>query len=438
MKNKNSVTIVGAGSSRTPALVGSLISKKNDYPLKKLVFYDIHKSRLDMQQAYITMMMNKHCPDVELLFTTDKQQAYENVDFIFCQMRAGMFEMRSLDEKIPLKHGLIGQETCGPGGFAYGMRSIGAMVDMVNDVRKYSPNAWILNYTNPAAIVGLALKMKFPDDQRILNICDQPYTMLKSFSKILEVSQYDVSPRYFGLNHFGWFSNLYHDGVDLLPKLKSFLTEHDFKPFNAEQRAQSWLDTYLNVNRMLKIMPEFVPNTYLQYYFFAPELVENMDPNFTRADEARQGREKEVFDLMQRATNGETDLPLLIGEVHGHMMVETAQSIAYDLNNEFVLMVPNKDRVIANLDPDMLIEVTCQLGAEGAKPYPVGELDLFYKTMIDNQYAYERLTCEAFFEQNKQKAIQALTLNRSVVNPQQALAVLDDLAAANHEYWTLN
>ena len=120
-------------------------------------------------------------------------------------MRVGGSEYRSYDEKIPLKYGIIGQETCGPGGFAYGMRSIGDMIEMVNDVRKFSKETWVLDYTNPAAIVGLALQTVFPDDKRLMSICDQPYSMLKTFSQILNVPQKDLKPRYFGLNHFGWF-----------------------------------------------------------------------------------------------------------------------------------------------------------------------------------------------------------------------------------------
>ncbi|MDN6385756.1 MAG: 6-phospho-alpha-glucosidase, partial [Alkalibacterium sp.] len=120
------------------------------------------------------MLFKEEAPEVELIYTTDKEVAYKDVDFVFCQMRTGGFAMREKDEKIPLSLGVIGQETCGPGGFAYGLRSIRDMEEMVKDVRRLSPDAWILNYTNPAAIVALALDKLFPEENRILNICDQP------------------------------------------------------------------------------------------------------------------------------------------------------------------------------------------------------------------------------------------------------------------------
>src|SRR5690625_309173 len=282
------VTIVGAGSTRTPALIGSLVNYKERFPLKKLILFDIDEDRMKVQEDYIRLTLEKYYPGVELIFTDNEDEAYIDVDYVFVQMRVGGFEMRSHDEKIPLKYGLVGQETCGPGGFAYGMRSIKPMIHMVEKIREHNEDAWILNYTNPAAIVGLALNKVFPQDDKILNMCDQPYSMIKSFAKILGVDMYDIEPRYFGLNHFGWFTKLYNakTGEDLLPKLKKYLRSHEFRPYNAEQRDQSWLDTYKNVNRMMEYFPEYLPNTYLQYYCFADDIAKASIREFTSAEEA--------------------------------------------------------------------------------------------------------------------------------------------------------
>ena len=440
-RKKQVVTIVGAGSTRIPALIGSLINYKDRFPLRKIVLFDINLSRVEAMQDYIRLVLEKHCPEVEVVFTDDEDKAYIDTDYVFCNMRAGNFDMRGLDEKIPLKYDLVGQETCGPGGFAYGMRSINAMIHMVKKVREYSKDAWILNYTNPAAIVAVALDKVFPDDKRILNICDQPYSMIKSFAKILDVNMYDIEARYFGLNHFGWFTNLYYapTGEDLLPKLKEFLMQgNEFKPYNAEQREASWLKTYKNVNKIMSFFPEYLPNTYLQYYFFPDEISKDSNPNYTRADEALNGREKEVLELCKKAkeNNSIEDLPLLVGAVHGNMMVEVAESIAYDLKKVFVVMLRNEG-VISNLPADAMIEVAGKLTKYGMVPYRFGEIGTFYKGLIEGQYAYEKLTVEACLESNYEKALQALTLNRTVVNPVKAKAVLDDLMEANKEYWYL-
>ena len=438
-REKHIITIAGAGSARVPALVGNLIEMKERFPLSKIIFFDIDNERMGKMEAYDRLVLKTFWPEVEVVFTTDMDEAYSHTDFVFCQMRVGKGEMRSYDEKLPLKYGLIGQETCGPGGFSYGMRSLGAMREMVEKVRSYSKDTWILNYTNPAAIVAYGLERMFPDDKRILNLCDQPFSLMKSFAKILDVPQEQLRARYFGLNHFGWFTDLFDiSGKNYFDQLKSYLRDHDFKPFNAEQRAKSWLDTYVRVNKYLQYFDEYVPTTYLQYYMFPDEIVAESDPNYTRVDEARDTREREVFETCAQA-EGKTSMdgiPMLSNQVFGKLMVEVAESIAYDLHNEFIVLVKNNG-LIPNFEEDAIVEVAGTIGKGGAQGYYFGEIGTFYKGLMENQYAYEKLTVEAFMEKNYTKALQALTLNRTVIDPQKAKAILDDFQAVSTDYWTL-
>ena len=438
-REKHIITIAGAGSARVPALVGNLIEMKERFPLSKIIFFDIDNERMGKMEAYDRLVLKTFWPEVEVVFTTDMDEAYSHTDFVFCQMRVGKGEMRSYDEKLPLKYGLIGQETCGPGGFSYGMRSLGAMKEMVEKVRSYSKDTWILNYTNPAAIVAYGLERMFPDDKRILNLCDQPFSLMKSFAKILDVPQEQLRARYFGLNHFGWFTDLFDiSGKNYFDQLKSYLRDHDFKPFNAEQRAKSWLDTYVRVNKYLQYFDEYVPTTYLQYYMFPDEIVAESDPNYTRVDEARDTREREVFETCALA-EGKTSMdgiPMLSNQVFGKLMVEVAESIAYDLHNEFIVLVKNNG-LIPNFEEDAIVEVAGTIGKGGAQGYYFGEIGTFYKGLMENQYAYEKLTVEAFMEKNYTKALQALTLNRTVIDPQKAKAILDDFQAVSADYWTL-
>lgn len=440
MKRKSHIiTIAGAGSARVPALLGNLIEYKDRFPVRKIIMYDIDNERMGQMEAYDRLVLKSYYPEVEVVFTTDADIAYSKTDFIFCQMRVGKGEMRSYDEKIPLKYGLVGQETCGPGGFSYGMRSLQGMKEMVEKVRSYSKDTWILNYTNPAAIVALGLDRMFPDDKRILNLCDQPYSLLKSYAKILEVAQEELVPKYFGLNHFGWFTDLKDkSGKDLFEKLRKYLKNHEFQPFNAEQRAKSWLDTYVRVNKYMKFFDEYIPTTYMQYYMFADEIVEESNPEYTRADEAKDGREKEVFETCKLVEGKGTmeNIEMLTNSVFGKLMVEVAESIAYDLNNPFVVMVKNNG-LITNFPAEAIVEVDGTIGKNGAKGNYVGEIKPFYKGLMEGQYAYELLTVEAFIEKNYTKALQALTLNRTVVNPIKAKLVLDDLMSVSKDFWVL-
>lgn len=142
-----------------------LADNKDLFPLKRICLYNIRSEHQDIVGEYGKILVREYYPELEeFIYTTDETVAFENVDFALMQIRAGMIEMREKDEKIPLKHGCVGQETCGAGGFAYGLRSVPEIIDLIKKIRKQSPEAWILNYSNPAAIVAEATKRVFPDD----------------------------------------------------------------------------------------------------------------------------------------------------------------------------------------------------------------------------------------------------------------------------------
>lgn len=436
-KEAYNIVIVGGGSTWTPGILKALTKHKEKLPLKKVTLYDIDKERQETIGEFGIVLFKEEYPEVEFSYTTDKKNAYTDVDFVFCQMRTGGYPMREKDEHIPLSMGVIGQETCGPGGFAYGIRSIKDMVEMVKDVREYSPEAWILNYTNPAAIVAYALKKVFPDDKKIINICDQPVNLLRSYGRLLGRSYENWEPVYFGLNHFGWFKNIYDEnGNDIVPEIKKITSEKGFLPADAEQRDQSWLDTYAVVEDMLKDFPDYLPNTYLQYYLYPEYKLKKLDPDYTRANEVMDGREKRVFAECRRiAENGTAkDSSVVHNDAHGDMIIEVAESIAHNRHRYFIVMVENNG-LIENLPDDAMVEVTATLGINGPRPYGVGKIETFYKGLIENQYAYERLTVEACLEGSYTKALQALTLNRTVVDAKKARKVLDALIEANKGYW---
>nr|WP_318382268.1 6-phospho-alpha-glucosidase [uncultured Enterobacter sp.] len=437
MKKTFNIVLVGGGSTWTPGLLKALCKLKARLPLKKLVMFDVNEERQAVIGEYAKVLFREEYPELEFIYTGDKEVAFADMDFIFCQMRTGGYAMREKDEKIPLSLGVIGQETCGAGGFAYGMRSIRDMIQLVEDVRARSPQAWILNYTNPAAIVADALNQRFPDDDRILNICDQPVNLLRSYGRLLGRNPENFDPVYFGLNHFGWFTHLYDEnGVDLAPELKAIIANNGFKPADAEQRDQSWLDTYSAVADMLHDFPDYLPNTYLQYYLYPEYKFSKLDPDFTRANEVINGREKRVFEECRIAVaEGTTkNVKVVHNDAHGDMIVELAEAIAFNLKKKFIVMLENNG-LVENLDDDVMVEVTAEVGVNGPRPYGVGKIPTFYKGMIEQQFAYERLTVEAWFEGSYTKALQALTLNRTIVDAKKARNVLDALIEANKGYW---
>ena len=438
MKAPYAISIVGGGSRYTPGILRMLVAEKGRFPLRKITLYDNEAERQDKVGAYGKILFQEYYPECEIIVTNDAKTAFEDIDFAFMQIRAGRMKMREMDEKIALRHGCLGQETCGAGGFAYGMRSIPAVCDIIKDIRKYSPEAWVLNYSNPAAIVAEALRREFPDDKRILNICDQPENIVRSASRSLGCDFHLLDPVYFGLNHYGWFTHLYNveTGEDLLPKLREIIHERGFLPQDAEQRDQSWLDTYGYVQQMMEDFPEFLPNSYDQYYLYPYYKLEHLNPEYTRTDEVRNGREKRVFEECNKIIEAGTTKGLvdIHEDAHAEFMIDVAMDIAYNRNNRHIIITENNG-LIANMQDDAMVEVAAELGANGPRPMGVGNIPTFYKGLLEQQVAYEKLTVDAYFEHSYQKALQALTLNRLINDAKKAREVLDKLIEANGDYF---
>lgn len=438
---KYNVVIVGGGSRYTPGILRMLVSQKERFPIGRLVLYDIEKDRQEKIGKYGDILFKEYYPELdEFIYTTDKEEAYKDLDFAFVQIRAGRLKMREQDEKIALRHNCIGQETCGPGGFAYGMRSVPAMIEIIKDIRKYSKDAWILNYSNPAAIVAEATKRVFEGDEKIINICDMPVGIMASYAKILGLDYHDLEPRYFGLNHFGWFTNVLNKetGEDYLPKLREILkTPHDLVE---EGSDQSWKDTFTFMSKMIKDSDEYLPNTYLQYYLYPQHILKNENPEYTRANEVMDGNEKQVHEMCDKVielgkikgTEFEPDPNSMDG--HAGYIVDLAYAISHNTGEIFLCMHENNG-TIENLSSGMMLESPVRVGINGVEPLTVGPVKTFYKGLLENQYAYEKLTVDANLEGSYQKAVQALTLNRVVDDFDKAKELLDDYIKVNKDYW---
>ncbi|MDU7650223.1 MAG: 6-phospho-alpha-glucosidase [Anaerococcus vaginalis] len=438
---KYNVVIVGCGSRYTPGILRMLVSQKERFPIGRLVLYDIEKDRQEKIGQYGDILFKEYYPELdEFIYTTDKEEAYKDLDFAFVQIRAGRLKMREQDEKIALRHNCIGQETCGPGGFAYGMRSVPAMIEIIKDIRKYSKDAWILNYSNPAAIVAEATKRVFEGDEKIINICDMPVGIMASYAKILGLDYHDLEPRYFGLNHFGWFTNVLNKetGEDYLPKLREILKT----PQNLieEGSDQSWKDTFTFMSKMIKDSDEYLPNTYLQYYLYPEHILKNENPEYTRANEVMDGNEKQVHEMCDKVielgkikgTEFEPDPNSMDG--HAGYIVDLAYVISHNTGEIFLCMHENNG-TIENLSSRMMLESPVRVGLNGVEPLTVGPVKTFYKGLLENQYTYEKLTVDANLEGSYQKAVQALTLNRVVDDFDKAKELLDDYIKVNKDYW---
>ncbi len=435
---KFSIVIAGGGSTFTPGIVLMLLDNLDKFPIRKIKFYDNDKERQDTIAKACKIILREKASDIEFLASTDPEEAFTDVDFVMAHIRVGKYKMRELDEKIPLKHGVVGQETCGPGGISYGMRSIGGILEILEYMEKYSPNAWMLNYSNPAAIVAEATRRLKPNS-KILNICDMPIGIEGHMAEIAGLkSRKDMIVKYFGLNHFGWWSSITDkEGNDLMPKIKEHVLKHGYE-VNVDENQhtdESWNDTFRKAKDILALDKEYLPNTYLKYYFFPDYVVEHSDKEYTRANEVMDGREKFVFGECRKVIErGSTEGCELHIDEHASYIVDLARAIAYNTQERMLLIVENNG-AIENFDKTGMVEIPCLVGNNGPEPVRIGTIPQFQKGLMEQQVSVEKLVVEAWIEKSYQKLWQAITLSKTVPSAKVAKEILDDLIEVNREYW---
>lgn len=438
MINKYSLVIAGGGSTFTPGIIGMVLDNLQKFPIRSIKLYDNDQERQAKIGGAMEIILKERHPEIDFLYTTDPKEGFTDVDFVLAQLRVGKYEMRDKDEKIPLKHGVFGQETCGPGGIAYGMRSIGGVLEIIDYMEKYSPDAWMLNYSNPAAIVAEATRRLKPDS-KVINICDMPIDLMYKMADMVGLKEWqELDFSYYGLNHFGWFTKITDkDGNDLLPQIKEHVSKTGFADGigSGQHIEESWIETFTKAKDVYALDPETIPNTYLKYYFYPDFVMEHTDPNHTRVDEVREHREKDVFSMCQSIIDAGTAKDVEIElDAHATYIVDLARALAENTKERFLLIVPN-DGAVANFDPTAMVEIPCLVGKDGFEKISQGYIPQFQKGLMEQQVSVEKLVVEAWIEGSYLKLWQALTLSSTVPSAKVAKDILDDLIEANKEFW---
>ncbi|MGL4510727.1 6-phospho-alpha-glucosidase [Cetobacterium sp.] len=437
---KFSILIAGGGSTFTPGIILMLLDNLEKFPIRQIKMYDNDAKRQAKIGDACAILLKERAPEIEFSYSTKPEEAFTDIDFVMAHIRVGKYPMRELDEKIPLKHGVVGQETCGPGGVAYGMRSIGGVIELIDHMEKYSPNAWMLNYSNPAAIVAEATRRLKPNS-KVLNICDMPIGIEVRMAEILGLdSRKDMDIMYYGLNHFGWWKSIKDKaGNDLMPALKEHVAKYGYveKKGDSQHTDASWCDTFAKAKDVFAVDPTTLPNTYLKYYLFPDYVVEHSNKEYTRANEVMDGREKFVFGecdkIVKNKTSNNTELHI---DEHASYIVDLARAIAFNTKEKMLLIVENNGAIV-NFDPTAMVEIPCIVGNTGPEPLVVGAIPQFQKGLMEQQVSVEKLTVEAWIEGSYQKLWQALTMSKTVPSASVAKAILDDLIEANKGYWPI-
>ena len=271
MEKKESVKIVtiGGGSSYTPELVEGFINRYDTLPIKELCLVDIPegKEKLETVGALAQRMVKKAGLHMKVTLSYDRREALKGADFVTTQMRIGRLPARILDERIPISHGMIGQETNGAGGMFKAFRTIPVILDIVKDIQEICPDAWLINFTNPAGMVTEAI-YRYTDFKRAIGLCNVPVNMVSGFAKMLNAKEEDVTMEIQGVNHFIFATDVFVNGVSRFDELLD-------RYANLKEEDTIQMKNFVS----LPYSPSFIkglkaiPCPYHNYYFYTKEVV---------------------------------------------------------------------------------------------------------------------------------------------------------------------
>ena len=408
------IAVIGGGSTYTPELIEGFVGYYDELPVERIALMDISEERLKIVGDLVQRMLGDL--PVKLVRTTDRREAIEGADFVVAQMRVGGLAARALDEQIPIKHGVLGQETTGPGGFAKALRTVPVMLDVARDVVRYAPDAWLLNFTNPAGLVTEAI-MRHTDAQ-VIGLCNVPINMQISIAKFLNVPTERVELQYVGLNHLSWARALV-DGRDVT---RDVLEMH-------------WGSAGGQVDADFLHALGLIPNYYLRYFAHPDRILrEQLTAEETRA-EYLQGVEAELLELYADPTLKEK--PALLetrgGAHYSTAAVRLIRAIAQDRHEVHIVNVRN-DQSIPDLPADAVVEVPAVVGKSGPHPLVQGQLPPAIRGLATAVKAYEELTIEAAVTGGEETAIMALFTHPLVPSWEVATNLWHDLKAAHQVY----
>jgi 6-phospho-beta-glucosidase len=426
------IAVIGGAGVRTPLLVGGLTD--SDLPIEQIALYDVDQARLAAIGAVATRMASKG----RVALCTSLAECVAWADVVFTSIRVGGIEQRIHDEAVAQRHGIVGQETVGPAGFAMAMRAIPPMVRYAGEIAAAAPRAWIVNFTNPVGMVTEAMRTV---SDRVIGICDTPTELFEEVARVLGLDSGACYFDYFGLNHLGWLREVYSGGEPQLHRLW--------------QDAASLQKVYkvpLFDAASLKAL-KLLPTEYVYYYDQPTRAFDNVRRAGRSRGQAIEELTRALFEnLADPAVDAVTCYTsYLRTRSAGYMQIESGsdapsmpapstglsgydrialgvlRAMHFNTNTIIPLSVANHGN-IACLRPDDVVEVPCVVNANGARPLHVGRIPERVVSLLTRVKEYERLTVRAALGPSTDAAREALAHNPLVPDAHTADRLIADLS----------
>lgn len=428
MKNGIKIATIGGGSSYTPELVDGFIKRFRTLPVRELWLVDVpqgeEKMRIVAQLA--RRMVEKAGVAMEIHTTLNRREALEGADFVTTQLRVGQLQARIKDERIPLSHGILGQETNGAGGLFKGMRTIPVIMDICRDMKELCPNAWLINFTNPVGMVMEAIH-KYMQFDKIIGLCNVPIGMHKAIADILQKPMDEVEVTFAGLNHMVFATKVRMGGRDMTEEVLRLWGSQSVKNI----KGVVWNPDFIQELGVL-------PCSYHRYYYMTKEYLEEALEKYEKHEvraEFVKNVEDELFALYQDEKLCEK--PKLLEQRGGAFYSDAAcnliHSIYNDKNDIQVVNTVNRG-AIENFEDEEIVEVSCHITSDGPVPVKAGRLPKAVNGLVQQIKSFEAAGSAAAVTGDRKKALLALMINPLVMSQNTAEIVLDELLEAHKEY----
>ena len=428
------IVTLGGGSSYTPELVEGFINRYDTLPVRELWLVDIKegKEKLEIVGALAKRMVEKSGLPISIHLSLDRRQALPGADYVTTQIRVGQLEARALDEQIPLRHGILGQETNGAGGMFKALRTIPVILDIANDIKELCPDAWLINFSNPVGMVTEAL-LRYSPLKRVIGLCNVPIHMQKSIAKLLGVSEKRVFVRFGGLNHFVYALGIFLDGNDVTDHVLELSTD----PVAGMSMTMKNIMPVSYEREFIKSLGA-LPCPYHSYYYRKTqqleEELEQLKTGDVRALKVKK-IESELFDLYKNKDLCEkpAQLEQRGGAYYSDAACSLIESIYSDKKDIQTVDIRNNGAII-DLDVDSAAEMSCVISKNGPIPLAIGRLPVQISGLVAQIKSFERLCVEAAVEGDVNKAILALAINPLTPSDAIAKSVVTEMAEAYKRY----
>jgi 6-phospho-beta-glucosidase len=414
---------LGGGSTRAAGTMASFMHNGADFDGSEVVLVDLDPDRLALIRTLAERMARARGLDITVTATANRRDALQDADAVLSSFRPGGFEARALDERIPISHSVIGQETQGPGGFFMALRAITVLKDVCAEIEEICPQAWIFNYTNPVNVVAEAITHHSP--VKIVSLCEGPVYFVDKLVRIAELDRERVKATMVGLNHACWSVEHTYDGEDLIPHLQAAWDRRRDDPTITAWDAR-WL-------RLAATM-ESVPAEYFLYYYFRDDVVAEMRAKpTTRAEDIMSwsGEYWSHYREQAQSDDPQLDPGRSRGGIHElELAIDVMDAIFNDKDEVHPVNVPNLGGVLPSFPDDLVVEVLGCCNREGIEPLAAKPLPRHVRGLVEMLGEYQALAAEAAWSGTRRQAIQALASNPLVFSLPKAEAIYDQMAHA--------